>query len=312
MNDEITPSRIGARYVMIITDDATHYRWVYFLEAKSNAIQAFKTWLQLIKNMGFTSPAFLISDNEFNSNEWQKLYQTEGIDWQPANPYSPWQDGVSERAIRIIFERSRALMLDAPHIPHCFWSDAINAATWLTNLLPTSTPLYNSNVPGGVDTNTMIKPSPHRHPLGAWFNAPADFTSYRRWGCPVWVHLHGTEKPTHKLDSHAKRCYLIGYVAHNIYQIWDPEKDTIFNSSDVTFDENYDTEANNHSSTPLVVDTIHPDNLPTTVDPPDLIQSNCEPISMSDDWMIPTSNFSFAAAIRSKNPYLPDDTPTSY
>lgn len=40
--EEIAPSCIGAKYVMVITDDATHYRWVCFLEIRSNQLTPLK------------------------------------------------------------------------------------------------------------------------------------------------------------------------------------------------------------------------------------------------------------------------------
>ena len=45
----ITPSVGGAKYYMIITDDLTRYRWVYFLKYKSEAserLKDFATWVE--------------------------------------------------------------------------------------------------------------------------------------------------------------------------------------------------------------------------------------------------------------------------
>ena len=37
-NDDSITSRQGAHYYMLLTDDATRYRWVYFLNKKSDAV----------------------------------------------------------------------------------------------------------------------------------------------------------------------------------------------------------------------------------------------------------------------------------
>ena len=160
-NDAAIPSRLGSRYVLIITDDATRYRWLCYLTEKSASVSAFRTWLQNMKNRGYTAPACMVSDNEFRSEAWLNTYCTEGIEWQPSAPYSPWQNAVSERGIRLLFERARSFMLDAPYMHRKFWSDALSYAQDLTNHLPMSVPLYNSMVPGGVDQNPTIRPSPY-------------------------------------------------------------------------------------------------------------------------------------------------------
>jgi hypothetical protein len=54
-DDEIEPSRIGAKYVFVITDDATRFKWTYFLAARLGAangvmLSAFGFWLGFEKN----------------------------------------------------------------------------------------------------------------------------------------------------------------------------------------------------------------------------------------------------------------------
>jgi len=46
---KITPSLGGVKYYMIITDDLTRYRWVYFLKYISEAsekVKEFATWIE--------------------------------------------------------------------------------------------------------------------------------------------------------------------------------------------------------------------------------------------------------------------------
>ena len=90
-DSSIPASRIGAKYVLFITDNATRYRWCFFLSHRSAAIVSFRHWLQSVKNQGFSAPAFVVSDNEFYSKDWAALYHSEGITWQPSAPHSPWQ-----------------------------------------------------------------------------------------------------------------------------------------------------------------------------------------------------------------------------
>jgi len=64
---ELNPSKLGAKYVMGITDDATRFRWPFLLKKRSDAIHALKFFYKFIKNRGFEVPAYVHSDNEFRS-----------------------------------------------------------------------------------------------------------------------------------------------------------------------------------------------------------------------------------------------------
>jgi hypothetical protein len=57
--EDSATSRQGTHYYMLLTDDATRYRWVYFHDKKSDAIPVLKWWLTWMRNQGFQTPAFL-------------------------------------------------------------------------------------------------------------------------------------------------------------------------------------------------------------------------------------------------------------
>jgi len=258
---ELDPSRLGAKYVMGITDDATRFRWPFFLKKRSDAIQALKFFYKFIKNRGFKPPAYVHSDNEFKSKKIQQFFNDEGTQWEPTAPHSPWQDGVSEATFKIIFRRARAVMLDS-ELPQEFWADAVESMTQLTNAMPTSVPLYNSDVPGGVSANPEIEPSQHRTPLSAWMNIPSDVTPYYRWGSKVHVHLHGSEKPKTKIDAKSKECHVIGYIGTKIYRVWDPKKNKVFTTSDVEFEDSKPV------NDPAISIDKNPTPIPTDPTPP--------------------------------------------
>jgi hypothetical protein len=233
--DPVT-SRQGAHYYMLLTDDATRYRWVFFLNKKSDALIVLKWWVKWMKNQGFQVPAFFHMDNELVTNEMKEFCLAEGIKLEPSNPDSPWQDGVSERGIRTLSGLSRAAMLDS-NLPIKFWADCVESTSLVMNEVPTSTPLFNSNVPGV--SNLVSKQSPYNIPSAAWFGTPPELLHFRKWGSPVTYHLHGSTKPNTKFDARARNGYFIGYNGKHIYRIWDPETDTIVTTSDVDFHENF-------------------------------------------------------------------------
>ena len=59
-----TPSLLGKRYIMLLKDDFSRYAWVYFLEHKSEAADAFRKFLADVRVDGVPSKVEIVrSDN---------------------------------------------------------------------------------------------------------------------------------------------------------------------------------------------------------------------------------------------------------
>ncbi|GBM73805.1 hypothetical protein AVEN_242656-1 [Araneus ventricosus] len=67
------------------------------------------------KNLGHSVKEFL-SDNggEFDNKEVSAILSQEGITQRPTAPYTPEQNGASEREIRIIIETARTFKYSNP------------------------------------------------------------------------------------------------------------------------------------------------------------------------------------------------------
>jgi hypothetical protein len=124
-----------------------------------------------MKNQGFSSPAFTRSNWEFVTEEIRNVCAEYGIHWEPTVGYSPWQNGVSERSICILLERSRAILFDAK-LPQHLWNKVLATVVYITNRVPTSIPLYNDRWLGGNTLNSDIQPSQYNTPYSAWTNSP--------------------------------------------------------------------------------------------------------------------------------------------
>ena len=76
----------------------------------------------------------LRSDNggEYTSNEFAKFCASKGIVHQFTNPYTPEQNGVSERLNRTLIESGKSMLFHAG-LPLSFWAEAVNTATYLHN-----------------------------------------------------------------------------------------------------------------------------------------------------------------------------------
>jgi hypothetical protein len=224
----------GFEYFLLITDDATRYRWVYGLpnrEAKEIAARL-RHWQRFIKNLGFDNPAFVRADNEFASGELNQVLDEWGSRLEPTNPYSAWQNGAAERSNRIVIEKARAMLI-ASGLPLAFWFDAIAAAVYLTNISPTSTALYNDPTPYGTSSNIEIKPLDCRVPHEALSKTPPKVDYILPFGCHVVYHLHGTQAPTKKLSPRGETGRVIGYCGASIYSIWNPRTGRVFNTADI-------------------------------------------------------------------------------
>ena len=81
---------------------------------------------------------FLRSDNgkEYTSAKFNQFYEEAGIEHQLTAPYTPEQNGVSERRNRTVMEMARC-MLHEMELPKTFWAEAANMVVFMQNRLPT-------------------------------------------------------------------------------------------------------------------------------------------------------------------------------
>ena len=231
-DDEAPPANGKFKYVLLITDDATRLRWVFPLINRDNPVHTIMGHIDWLRNLGF-APAYIRGDNEFfrTPGIWQK----KGIKPEPTVPHSPWQNGVDERGIRVILERSRAALY-ASGLPRRFWLEALMDTVNKTNHLPTSTPLFNDPKPDGNVLDQSIKKSAYYIPVEAWENRPLNIAYLRPFGATIWYHRHGTQKPSDKMDSRGGKGILVGQIASNISLAW-TEDDKIQRVADGHIDD---------------------------------------------------------------------------
>ena len=79
-----TPSYNGCKYAMVLVDDYTRYTWVDFLKEKSEAIQKFVIFSDMVEKEFDAKIKFLRSDNggEFNSTDFTAFCHEKGIQRQ--------------------------------------------------------------------------------------------------------------------------------------------------------------------------------------------------------------------------------------
>ena len=136
----------GSRYFLTFTDNFSRYTFVNFLKNKSEVPQCFKEFVTMAEKQTGKSVKVLRSDNgtEYTHNALSSFLKDKSIVRQLTAPYTPQQNGVSERKNRTIVESARC-MLHYVGLSYKLWAEAVNNAVYVLNA--TSTTSLNGIVP---------------------------------------------------------------------------------------------------------------------------------------------------------------------
>nr|GEV78882.1 hypothetical protein [Tanacetum cinerariifolium] len=131
-------SRKGASYFLTFTDDFSRYGYVFLLKHKHEVFETFKVFkaeveLQLRKKI-----KALQSDRggEYLSQKFKDYLSENKIVQNLTSPYTPQQNGVSERRNRTLLDMVRS-MFNLTTLPLSFWDYALESAVRILNMVPT-------------------------------------------------------------------------------------------------------------------------------------------------------------------------------
>ena len=133
------------------------------------------------------------SDNgkgEYDNKQFRAILKEKGIAFEPSAPYTPHQNGVSERKIQMIQNKAMC-MLRAAYLPDTFWAEAASTAAYIINRSPTAA-LNNST------------------PYEKWHGVKPDISHFRVFGCVAYVHV--PDAKCKKLQSKTQVCMFVGYM----------------------------------------------------------------------------------------------------
>ena len=233
-----TESLGKSKYFLLFKDDATGYKYVYFLKCKSDVYDAFKGFERIVNNLFGRPMKFLRSDNgrEFCNSSTQEYLSKVGIVLETTAPHTPQQNGASERENRTVVENART-MLHAKQLPYFLWAEAMNTAVSLQNRTP------NSRT--GNST-----------PYEKWYGKKPSLCHLKSFGSEAYVHIPKIFRQ--KLDSKATKMLFVGYDGHSSnYRLFNPETRKVVQSRDVIFMEEY---VDHRSKDPDVALLPLPDN----------------------------------------------------
>lgn len=230
------PSVSGARYFMLVKDECSGYRVVYFIRHKSDALECFKIYNNKMKNKFGKSVGILHVDNgtEYTNKDFKDYLSKEGITLELTAPYTPEQNSRVERDNRTIIESARAMM-SQNDMPKYLWAETVNTAVYILNRTPT-------------------KQTPESTPYEVWTRNKPFLGHLKICGCTAFAHIPDIKRT--KLDSKSKKLIFVGYDGNSTnYRLFDPMTRKITVSRNVIFDEKIDnTSCNSGNAATSLID----------------------------------------------------------
>jgi hypothetical protein len=192
--------------------------WVYFLKSKAEVAGVFLRFKNWVENQSGHKIQIVRSDNgtKYTSNKFAQFCHDAGIEHQYTTPYTPQQNGVSERKNRTIMEMARCLLFEKD-LPKKFWAEAVNTAVFLLNRLPT-------------------RALQHKTPYEVWHGYKPSLQNLKVFGCLCFTHIPQVKRD--KLDRKAKAGIFVGYS--NVtkgYRVYQPATEKVIISRDIKFVE---------------------------------------------------------------------------
>lgn len=217
-------SSIGnAKYILNFVDDFSKKTFVYFLKAKSDVLETFKSFKALVEKQTDQKIVKFRSDNgtEYRSKLFEDFCKKEGIQHQFTTVYTPQQNGVAERMNRTIVEKAKCLLFDAG-LPKCYWAEASNMAVYLINK---SISAAHGKVPDEIFTGKRV-----------------NLSNLKLFGSIVMVHIPGEKRK--KWDKKSEKLIFVGYDDNTKgYRCIDKQTRKLIISRDVIFHESTSNES---------------------------------------------------------------------
>jgi hypothetical protein len=212
-----TSSLGGARYYLLIKDDFTKFRTVYFLKNKSETVGKVKSLLNyVIKNLELKVEVIRSDCGlEFTNKEMKSFLESLGIVHQTSVPYTPQQNGCIEREMRTVTEAARTILL-ASGLGKSLWAEAVNTAVFVLNRTG------KSRVKNVTPYELWLKKEPY------------NIHNLKIFGTKVGVHV--PEQKRQKWDSKAEMGYFVGYgETTKGSRVYFPKQKDVFVKREVTF-----------------------------------------------------------------------------
>src|SRR6185369_8117389 len=214
------PSHSGYKYWVTFITDKGRFKCVIPLKLKSDTFAAFKQYKAWAENQTGEKIGALQcdGDGEYIGNEFRHFLTEFGIELCMSTRNHPQQNGVAERANRILGDAVVAMLTESG-LSKKFWCEAVAAYVHVWNRVPTLA-------------------VPNTTPFEVWYRKKPDVRHLRVWGCVAYVHIQRDKQD--KLGSHMEKCIFIGYPdGIKGWKFYNPTTHKVVISKRADFDERY-------------------------------------------------------------------------
>ena len=144
----LPPGPDGEQYWLLLTDDFTRYRWIFFVKSRAEITQVLLDFDRMVTTQYDKIVKVYRLDNDkcFINQVTIKHFRKRGTQLQPSTLYTAHQNGVAEASNKLTTNKVRCILIGAPHLPPTFWPHAAKYAVQLLNVSLT-TALADSKTP---------------------------------------------------------------------------------------------------------------------------------------------------------------------
>ncbi|CAB0035042.1 unnamed protein product [Trichogramma brassicae] len=223
-----TTSNDGARWFVTFIDEHTRFCHVYPMKEKSQVVEKFLEYKNLVENQTGHFIKELQSDGgkEYDNNRLDELLKDAGIKRRFMVPHTPQQNGIAERKNRTLVETARCLLIQSG-LPRCFWAEAIVTANYIRNRCYTET----------------VGCTPYEK----WTGHKPNISHMRSFG--EKVHALDKNPKKGKFDRRGLEGVFLGYSYDSkAFRIWLTGAKKVICSRDVRFSNEFEKPSSTHKS----------------------------------------------------------------
>ena len=220
----MTPAYNGDKWASHFLCESTHVHHGFTHKKKSGIRQSVVHYAAFVERQFDTKVCVFHSDGEksMEQKNMGKWIKSKGYKYETTAPYTPAQNGPSERSGAVIMRRARAMRIEA-RLPEDLWPELFYHAIKILNLTPTEQ--LGWLTPIETLMQALRKPNPR----------PSGFNLYIT-GSRVYVKINKVPK-TKKVAPRALIGYLVGYDSTNIFRVWIPQQNKVIRVRNATIDE---------------------------------------------------------------------------
>ena len=210
---------------MSIIDDASRFSFIALLKKKSDAFEAFTSYVAAAELKLNRKLKAVRSDGsgEYMNARFAEFFQRMGISHKQTICNSPESDGVSERYNQMVMNVVCAMLLESG-LPKTFWGEAVKTATYIRN-------------------RTLTHAVEGKTPYEAFTGESPSLKHMRIFGSKAFIVTNKNER--NKLSDRSYEVIFTGYEKHDgHYRFYDPTTRKIIREHNVIFKEHKRIELN--------------------------------------------------------------------